>query len=451
MVIIASKSYHICVNIELPNYIKEIMDIFKENGYPCFLVGGAIRDYLLGLPVSDYDLTTPIDGHTIKKLFKGYYFINNNSERHKTYTLRYKQHSVEISTFKHIAGEPNTLESDIKHRDLNINSIVYDGENIIDYRNGIKDIENKIISMGDNSEQIIDEDPNRILRSIRFSATLGFEIDKKTKVSIIRNYEKLVNVSKERIVAEVNKIITSNKVSEMLLEYKDIFGFIFPELKPCIGFDQNNKWHKNDLYTHLVNVTQLTSPDTSTRYAALFHDIGKIKTVTQEYIKEEHRYINHYYGHSTVSKELARRILKEYKFSKHALKEILFLIENHDSIIQPTKKSVKKTLIKMGENIANPLLLLEKLIDLQKADRLDHTKNNPVDKEAIMLLAKEIIKEQEALQIKDLDIDGNDLIKFGYKGREIGDTLKELLQLVFTEELENKRKVLIDFIKNKNA
>ena len=437
--------------IELPQYICEILQIFQDNGYPCFVIGGAIRDYLLNKPVTDYDLATSIDGKAIKRLFKGNRFINNNGERHGTYTLRYKGHNVEITTFKHNDDEPNTLESDVTHRDLNINSIAYDGEQLIDYRNGIDDLDKKIISMGNNPEKIIDEDPNRILRAIRLSCILDFEIDKATKDAIKDNYIKLGKISKERIVAELNKIMVTDKTKEILLEYKELFAFLFPDLKPCIGFDQKSRWHKNDLYTHTVNVVGNTPKDLTIRYAALFHDIGKIKTVSQEYINDV-GYINHYYGHPIVSKELTGEILKEYKFSNQDRREILYLVENHDTSIAKTKKNIKKAMQKAyNYGFSNTNKMLSKLIDLQNADRIDHTTVNLIDKEEIMLIIEEITKEKEVLKVTDLKVDGNDLLKLGYEGKQIGNILKELLQLVVDEQIPNKRKKLLEYINEKRV
>ena len=437
--------------IELPQYICEILQIFQDNGYPCFVIGGAIRDYLLNKPVTDYDLATSIDGKAIKRLFKGNHFINNNGERHGTYTLRYKGHNVEITTFKHNDDEPNTLESDVTHRDLNINSIAYDGEQLIDYRNGIDDLDKKIISMGNNPERIIDEDPNRMLRAIRLSCILDFEIDKATKDAIKDNYIKLGKISKERIIAELNKIMVTDKTKEILLEYKELFVFLFPDLKPCIGFDQKSRWHKNDLYTHTVNVVGNTPKDLTIRYAALFHDIGKIKTVSQEYINDV-GYINHYYGHPIVSKELSEEILREYKFSNQDRREILYLVENHDTSIAKTKKNIKKAMQKAcNYDFSNTNKMLSKLIDLQNADRIDHTTVNLIDKEEIMLIIEEITKEKEALKVTDLKVDGNDLLKLGYEGKQIGDILKELLQLVVDEQIPNKRKKLLEYINEKRV
>lgn len=234
--------------------------------------------------------------------------------------------------------------------------------------------------------------------------------------------------------------MVTDKTKEILLEYKELFVFLFPDLKPCIGFDQKSRWHKNDLYTHTVNVVGNTPKDLTIRYAALFHDIGKIKTVSQEYINDV-GYINHYYGHPIVSKELTEEILREYKFSNQDRREILYLVENHDTSIAKTKKNIKKAMQKAcNYDFSNTNKMLSKLIDLQNADRIDHTTVNLIDKEEIMLIIEEITKEKEALKVTDLKVDGNDLLKLGYEGKQIGDILKELLQLVVDEQIPNKRK-----------
>lgn len=435
------------LDLKLPEYILEIFQIFKDNNYPVYLVGGSIRDLLLNKEVKDYDFTTPIGFEKFKTIFKGCSFVRPNGAKHGTYTLRYKKHNIEITTFKHDDNEEKSLEVDSYHRDITINSLMYDGEYLYDFRHGLDDLNNHIVSMGDNPLKIINEDPLRMLRAIRIMGELNFEIDENTKKTILENYELLNEVAKERIISEVLRILLVDKVEEILLTYQDLFAFLFLPLKPTLNFDQNNRWHPHDLYNHTVHVVKNTMKDKNARFAALLHDIGKVETVSQEYI-EGVGYINHYYGHPAKSGELAKPLLNEYRFSNFDKDEILFLIINHDNKISLTTKSVKKVLAKIYNfNNDNPLDTLRKLLTIQLSDHLDHTWFTPIEIDETLKIAKTIIEERDAFTLKDLAINGTDLNKLGYEGKEIGDILKTLLNLVIEEDIKNNKEDLLNYVK----
>ena len=436
------------IHFDLPDYILEIIDTFKKNGYEVFLVGGCIRDLLLNKTPHDYDLATSASEQEVKELFKEYHFIIPNGAKHGTYTLRYKHHNIEITSFKHSEDEENNFKNDTNHRDLTINAFGYDGEYLYDYHNGEEDLANHIISMGEDPSKIVNEDPLRILRAIRFQAELGFDIEDKTKEIILSNYQKLSGVSKERIINEISHILVTDNIENILLTYHDIFGYLFPPLIKTFDYDQNNRWHPHDLYVHTVHVVKNTIKDRNTRLAALLHDIGKVDTMSQEYI-EGVGYINHYYGHPLKSGELAKNILNTYKLSSYDKDEILFLIVNHDNKMSLTTKSVRKMLIKITTfNDKDPLITLNKLLSIQLGDHKDHTWFVPIEEDKILEIAKKIIEEKDALSVKDLAIDGRDMQRLGFQGKAIGDILKEVLRLVSEEELKNDRESLLSFIKS---
>lgn len=436
------------MHLKLPEYVLEVLNIFKNNNKEGYLVGGAVRDLLLNKEAKDFDISTPLEEKEIKELFKDYNFVRPNGFKHGTYTLRYKKHNVEITTFKYDENEEKCLKTDMNHRDLSINTLAYDGEYIYNYRNGLEDLNNKIVTMGDNPLKIINEDPLRMLRAIRFKAQLGFKIEEKTRQAILDNYLKLKDIAKERIIHEVLEILISETVEEILFDYEKIFTYLFPPLLPCVNFDQNNRWHAYDLYTHTVHVTKGVKADKNLRFAALLHDIGKVPTVSQEYI-EGVGYINHYYGHPAVSKEMAAPILNEYKFSNYDKSEILFLINYHDNKIALEKKSIKKVLAKIDNfNPDNHLETLAKLVNLQHSDHRDHTMYVPIPEEEILSIAKAIQEEKDAFKLKDLAIDGRDLQLLGFKGKEIGDTLRKILDLVIEDKLKNNKEEIIAYIKN---
>ena len=437
------------MKINLPDEIIFVLNTFKENHFEAYVVGGAVRDFVMGIEAKDYDISTNATSQEILEIFKGHHFINNNGERHGTLTLRYHQINIEITSFKFLEDEQNDLISDANHRDLTMNSLYYDGENIIDPRHGIDDINNHLISMGNNPLKIINEDPLRILRAIRFSIKYHFDIEEKTKIEMLKNASLLQRISKERIEAEFKYIVEADNIKDIYLEYLPIFKIIFPEISIMEGYDQSNPYHKNDLLTHTLNVMNNVRPDYRLRLAAFYHDIGKPKCETIE-IKEDGTSIKHFYKHPYVSKEIAESYLKEYKYSNLDISIICFLVMNHDNEIASTKRSVHKLVIKAKEVKYDTLELIEMLYNLKEADAKDHTTNNYVlNKDEILSIAKNILEEESLLSVRDLKINGHDLITLGYKGKELGEMLDLLLNEVIEEKLENKKEELLSFCQRK--
>ena len=284
----------------VPEYIKAIQERLIKNEYECYLVGGCVRDTLLGLDVKDYDLTTNCDSSTLKSIFADYSIINNNGEKHNTITLHIGDENVEITSYKHNADEENSIDNDLMHRDLTINAMAY-SDRIVDLVGGYDDLKNKIIRAPGSPVDRIKEDPLRILRALRFASRLGFEIEEETSIAIHENKELLNNVSSERIKSELDGILAGDNVKKVLNEYKDVIFTIIPELKVTDGFDQKNPYHANTLYEHIVNVCSnvYAKNDASknavilTRTAALLHDIAKPNCFTLD-----ENGIGHFYCHT---------------------------------------------------------------------------------------------------------------------------------------------------------
>ena len=425
--------------LKLPKLVNEIMARFKTCGYEIYVVGGVIRDFYLGKQPDDYDLVSNASISTILSLFPEYHNINENGQRHGTITFHTEIGNIEISSF-----HGNTLAEDLQYRDLNVNAIAFDGTDFIDPRNGIQDIENHKLSMGEDPNKIIEDDPLRILRVLRFHAETSFEIAPKTKSAICLNAQKLGRISKERITSELRKILLAPDIGLLLDKYRVIFGTLFPDLAATFDFDQHNPWHAHDLYTHTFYVVQGTPARFRIRIAALFHDLGKVPCRSIEW-KSKTEYAYHFYGHPASSASIAEPILSEYRFGNQEIAEILFLITNHDNEIPLTPKAVKKVLAKIDTLHADPIPLLEDLLDLQISDHLDHTTVTPIHKAETLALAKEILAQKEAFTIRQLAINGDDLLNLGFHGKEIGDVLKNVLNLVIEEKLQNKREVLLNY------
>lgn len=428
------------MKLAIPNYVEKIMDEINKNNYECYLVGGCVRDALLNKEPNDYDIATNCDTSTLKKIFKNYELINNNGEKHNTLTIHYLNHNIEVTSYKYKDDEYNTIEYDLLHRDITINSLAYKDGLLLDPNNGYADLKNKIIRAVNNPYDRFKEDPLRILRVLRFSSTLDFDIETNTSKAILELKSLLVNVSKERIRTELEGILSGSRIKHILSKYKDIIFEIIPELEICNNYDQKNKFHKNYLYDHIVNVCNNTKNDKILRIAALLHDIGKPHCTSIDNKGQAH-----YYNHTSISKQMSDVILKRLKYSNEDITQIGYLIQNHDLTLVMNKKCIRK-------NFANTPNLDEnlffKLIELMNADKQDHVESNLIDLYQIKELIGKIKEDNDCIKLSDLNINGNDLLVLGYKGKEIGENLNFLLQSVIEEKVKNNKSELINFLLN---
>lgn len=440
------------VIMNVPDYIKAIQERLLKSEYECYLVGGCVRDTLLGLEVKDYDLTTNCDSENLKKIFADYNIINNNGEKHNTITLHIEGDNVEITAYKHNEDEENTIENDLLHRDLTINALAY-GTELVDVNGGYEDLVNKIIKAPGNPNDRIKEDPLRILRALRFSSKLGFEIDRGTSNAIHMNKELLAMVSPERIKSELDWILAGKNVKKILDEYYDIIFTIIPELKVTYGFDQKNPYHANTLYEHITNVCRnvYTNVDTNnntstsaivlTRTAALLHDLAKPKCFTID-----DNGVGHFYGHAEEGALIALEVMKRLRYSNDEIEKIQYLIMKHDATINPTKKSVRKNLSSTPNQDEE---LFAMLLELINADRLDHTSYELMNIDEIKSIVKQIKEDNECIKLADLSINGYDLIELGLSGKEIGSTLNYLLELVMDDKINNNKEEMLELIKKR--
>ncbi len=430
------------MKINIPNHIKHVMNLVKSYDYEIYLVGGCLRDTLLGKEPKDYDLATNCDINKLKEIFSNFNLINNNGEKHNTITIYNEKSNIEITTFKHDENEANTIEADLGHRDITINALAYANDELIDFCNSQEDLKNKLIRAVNNPYDRFKEDPLRILRVLRFSSILDFDIDQLTSQAMFDLKDLLLNVSKERIKAELNLILIGKKVKHILKKYSSIFFVIIPELQPCLNFDQKNKYHKNTLYDHIVNVVSNTKENSIVRMAALLHDIAKPKCITIDKNNQ-----GHFYLHPIKSMYMGESILKRLKYSNEEISKINYLVKHHDTTLSTNQKSIRKNYAKTP-NLDEELFY--SLIDLINADKKDHINGELIDLNKVKYFINKIKEENDCLKISDLAIDGNDLLNLGYKGKEIGDTLSLLLKIVIEEKLENKEDKIIEYLKTAN-
>lgn len=449
------------ININvLPEDVKKIFDMFDREWTPIYLVGGCVRDMLLGTTPKDYDFTVETPPENIENILKLYHIpFNAMSAKYGTIIARINDVDYEITSTRKEAGyidnrHPEevifgaSIEEDLKRRDFTINAMALDKEGtLIDPFNGQYDLNLGVIKAVGNPNIRFKEDPLRIMRALRFLITKGFYlayIDPITTNAMIENKDLLNNISKERITAELRKILTCGTPIKSVFsnpKVMEIIKVIIPELEPCMHFDQHNKYHHHDVYEHILSVVDNCKTDKfEIKLAALLHDIGKPQTYT---VGDDGW--GHFYGHPKASREIAEHVIDE-RLSLSAKEKalVLDLVEHHDMEVHETEKCAKRMLNKYDRDF------LADFCVLRQADRDDHINLDPnrplTDLNHFMEIVDAEIAKASAVKIKDLAIRGNDLIDtFHISGPIVGQTLNALLDAVIDEKITNTKEDLITF------
>lgn len=440
--------------IKITKEIKIVFDTLNNTGYECFMVGGCVRDFLLNKIPKDIDFTTNATPDEMKECFKDFNIIETGI-KHGTLTVLINNIPYEITTYR-IDGEyldsrrPESvtfvkdIKNDLARRDFTINAIAYNPHvGFVDCFNGMQDLKDCVIRCVNEPLKRLNEDALRILRALRFSAVLGYDIEQSTKKACFELAHLLKNISVERIVMELFKTIVQPNGHKIIFDYIDIWGVVIPELLKMKGFEQRNPHHVHDVLKHTCVALEGATKELIICLTVLFHDIGKPDSFT---IDEKGN--GHFYGHALKSVDITRRVLDRLKVDNNTKNQVLTLIKYHDLDLQATQKYIRKLCYKLGD-----LEMVKKLILVQRADNFGQA---PIHNERIEKFNQidEVIKklEQENLSfsLKDLDINGNDIINIGLSGKNIGDSLKYLLEAVLNDEVENDKKSLLDYlIKNK--
>lgn len=399
----------------------DILNIFINNGYEAFLVGGSIRNILLGKVPLDWDIATNAAPEEVMTIFP---HSIPTGIKHGTVTVIFKDNSYEVTTYRVEGTYSNNrhpdsvryvadIEEDLARRDFTVNAIAFNEKRgIVDPFNGQKDIENKIIRCVGEPDKRFNEDALRLLRAIRFSCVLKFSIEENTYSAILHNKELLKNISKERVRDELSKLLISDypDYGIELLVATGLMEFIIPEISSLAKFTEN------DVYTHTIRVLKASPAKIEVRLAALLHEIGDSKS-----------------------------ILAELRFSNKTISTVCKLITYHLSEFNFTDKFSIKNFI---NNIGKENIHLE--LDLMKAHC--YGMNKPIDLSNVNILEhdiKMILEDNEPLSLKDLKIDGSDLVSIGFRqGKEIGNTLNELLILVLKDPSKNTKAQLLSIAKN---
>lgn len=431
--------------------------MLKDCGFEAFLIGGSVRDYIMGMPIGDIDITTSATPTEVEEVFKDFRVIETGI-KHGTVTVLIDSEPIEITTYRSESTYSDnrhpdnvtfskTLKDDVVRRDFTMNAIAFDfKDGFVDLVDGMNDINNRLIRCIGDAETRFREDALRILRALRFSAVLGFSIEENTALAIHKCKDLLKNISAERIQIEFSKLICGKNAYNVLQEYADVICVFIPEIEESIGFEQINRHHIYDVYTHSLKALEQSKNELHIRLTLFLHDIGKPFVAHFDEKGEQH-----YYSHPKKSAELTEKILTRLRFDNDTKEKVLTLVRMHDTPIMlnkedsPSKKRLKRILSQIGVDLT---------YDLIEIKRCDNSSQNPeyyrgdVFYKATYDMLDEIINGDECFSIKDLKINGNDLIAIGFKGKDIGKALQKCLDGVIAEKVQNNFDDLIKYAKN---
>ncbi len=437
------------MDITIPKQILYIIQRLEEAGYEAYAVGGCVRDTLLNKEPHDWDVTTSALPKQTVSIFKNEKVIETGL-RHGTVTVIKDHLPIEVTTYRidglyidnrrpsNVSFTPYLTE-DLARRDFTINAMAYHPvKGLIDLFNGKEDLANKKIRCVGTAAQRFHEDSLRIMRALRFASILNFSIEPATAAALFAEKEQLQNISAERIREELLALLCGTSCSEVLRQYYPILSVWIPELLPMIGFQQHTPYHAYDVWEHTLKTIVASKATKILRCTMLFHDIGKPSTFTQD-----EKGIGHFYGHGAVSTKLADQIMRRLKFDTKTREQIITLVKYHDIRCENSPLWIKKQLRKFGSD------LFLTLLDVHKADiagqnpALLHRLDDIVQCQRMTL---DILNQPSCFSIKDLNINGSDLIALGIPaGKTIGEILKFLLDAVIHQTCENQREALLKY------
>ena len=436
------------IEIRIPPGAARILRVLEDHGYEAFVVGGCVRDSLLGRNPNDWDITTSALPLQVKALFRR---TIDTGLKHGTVTVLMDGEPFEVTTYR-VDGEyldgrhPSevtftaSLQEDLQRRDFTINAMAYsEKKGLQDLFGGLPDLEKGLIrAVGDPAKRF-GEDALRIMRAVRFAAQLGYEVEADTVQAMKELAPTLSKISAERIAAELEKLLVSPHPEKLKMAYEcGITAVILPEFDRCMETAQNNPHHKYSVGEHTIVSIGNARPDRILRYTMLMHDMGKPSCKTTD-----EQGIDHFYGHQEVSAQMANDILRRLKSDNETRRSVSKLVRYHDLTCGLTGKSVRKAISLIGEDLF-PLYLEVKDADTRaQSDFRFQEKRDYLDE--VRLRYRKILEEGDCLSLKDLAVNGKDLIAAGMKpGREIGEVLGAMYRDVIDDPEHNNKEYLME-------
>ena len=439
------------MKFEIPSGARHMLQTLSDAGYEAYLVGGCVRDLLRGVEPHDWDICTSARPEETEACFAGHRIIETGL-KHGTVTVLEEGEPYEITTYRtegpySDSRRPDyvkfvsSLEADLARRDFTMNAIALglDG-GPRDPFGGADDIKAGVIRCVGEPAQRFQEDGLRVMRALRFGAVLGYEIEEQTVRAIHENRHMLERVAAERINVELRKLLVGEKAGDILRQYPDVFRQFWPQLEPLVTLEQNNPWHCWGGWEHTIRAVKAAPADLIPRLTMLLHDIGKPACKSTD-----ENGIDHFYGHPAVSAKLADQMLRTLKFDSKTRKRVVTLVEHHDAQIPCRDRSIRKWLGRLGPETFFQLLEVKRADGMGQAYEL--VKDRLAELEEIKTKAEAIVAQGQCFSLKDLAVNGQDVIAAGVApGPEVGRALSKLLERVLSGEVPNERKILLDLI-----
>ena len=438
------------MTLNIPEYAALALDRLEAAGYESYVVGGCVRDALLGRTPHDWDITTSAAPEEVESVFRGFRVLETGI-KHGTVTLMTDGGPLEITAFRSEGDysdgrRPDSvtfvrdIHEDLLRRDFTVNAIAYSPcRGLRDDFGGREDLSNRILRCVGSADDRLREDALRILRALRFCARYGLSAAAETDAALRRHRVRLENVSAERIFSELKGILTAPGAGRMMLAYPEIFFTVFPEMEPMLGFDQHRPdAHLYDVWGHTAHAVDAAPDIAEVRLALFFHDCGKPATFSADPDTGH----GHFFTHPDVSAHMADAMLRRMKSDTATRETVAVLVRNHEDKPGPSRKALRRVLRRLGPDTTRLLY------EVRRADALAHTPGLAArligQLEAEEALMREILAEENCFSVKDLAVSGRDMIALGLSpGPEIGAVLDALLEEVTDETVPNERGALL--------
>lgn len=441
--------------MNLPPPVADLLSRLESAGYSAYVVGGCVRDSLLGLTPHDWDLCTSALPEEMKRVFRDKHLVETGL-KHGTLTVVEDHVPYEITTFRTEEGYTDhrhpdrvafvdDIRQDLSRRDFTVNAMAWSpAAGLADPFGGQRDLAAGVIRCVGEPELRFGEDALRILRALRFASVYGFSLDQATSEALRRMAPDLNRVAGERIREELLRLLCGRGAGTILREYPDVLAVIIPELAPMVGYDQRNHHHSHDLWEHTVRAVEGVPPDPVLRLAMLLHDTGKPAVRTTDVSGE-----CHYRGHAKVSAEIARSAAEKLRLDNAFRDRLVTLVLHHDTPLRTESGDINtdrsfllRRLNRFGEEDLRALFLIH------RADRIATGYSSPEREDARLRARTEaldaLLAEKPCFTLKDLAVSGRDLTAAGLRGKAVGETLRSLLEAVMDGTLPNEKNALMN-------
>ena len=433
----------------LPDCVHLALGRLEAAGHSAYLVGGCVRDTLMGRRPHDFDLCTSATPEQVKQALAGERFLDTGL-RHGTVTLLPVDGGpIEITTYRvegsySDARHPDgvrfvqDIRFDLSRRDFTVNAMAYSPtRGLVDPFGGRRDLRAGLLRCVGVPAKRFEEDALRILRGLRLAAETGFALEEDTAAAMRQKSHTLLHLAPERVFSELNRLLLARYVGRVLRQGHDVLSEVLPELEPMVGFDQHNYHHLYDIYEHTVRVVESVPPTPSLRWAALFHDVGKPETFTLD----EHK-VGHFYGHPKASEALAAKRMRELYAPGELQRSVAFLVRQHDVPFGEEERQVRRRLSNWGEQRGRGLVVLKKADGTGQGTHPDYLRWYKETERQL----NSILAEKQPLTVRDLCLNGYDLQFLGLSDAEIGRMQRWLMSIVIEDPSLNQVDTLRDLV-----